>query len=185
MMSSMKKSQNLAYLIDLLKRLVDFIEPYKPLLNTHNVEFITGNQWEDKSLLSEELRVDLDRLIDASDGVVNIVKRFKEFNIHESKASDYANLENLCRQIKLFMNEWDQNVITDPNTFLFDYIKNTQLEDSPLDDLQQYQADIERKFAVMQKQNRFMNEKKSYEVDLMSKFVALLCKKLHIDTVSY
>ena len=108
-------------LISILKEFTNFLEPYKQLLDTHNIQFILKDHWSSQAIINEPLRKIL----------TNIDILFSKHQISIEKDFEF-----------------------------------------------------EKKFDIMKKQNRFMKEKKIYEVDTMSIFVQKLCNHLKIGTVS-
>ena len=167
-------------LIKILKHLIDFLEPYKTLLNTHNVQYIVENHWNNESFITKELRSELDGFInefESTMGRINLIKAYKDFLF--SANPDGFKL-SLFSQLKECNDLWNGQIIVDADQFL-DRLITSSINSN---DLIEFNKNLNEKFDIIERQNRFMNEKKSYEVDTMSKFVANLCKKLNINTVS-
>lgn len=156
--------------LDLLKNILDnlikFIEPYKRLLDTHNIQFIIDKHWSDEAIINEKLRNELENLIENEKQDINLIKIF------ETQAEQNGSLAFLFKQVKAFQAIWLDKVLTDVK-FLFE---SHQLSEK-------MNEEFNEKFDTMKKQNRFMNQKKVYEVDTMSLFVAKLCNHLKIGTV--
>lgn len=168
---------NLETLVKTLKHFIEFIEPFKSLLNTHNVNFIVDNHWQNENILPSSLRTELDRFIDKciqSKQPINLVKHYKSYLSEPESNEQFSFYQNL----KECLDMWEKNVIIDADRFLGDELFNSCSE------LIDYNSKLEERFRIIGRENRFMNEKKSYEVDTMSKFVANLCKKLDIKTVN-
>lgn len=177
------ENTELSGLIKILKHFVDLLEPFKTLLNTHNVQFILESHWQNDSILTEKLRLDLEYLINESQSsadCINLVKSYKEFLLSGNGSSNGSFIFPLYSQLKECNDLWNEKIVVDGDQFLNTLISSSK--DSV--DLMEFNRSLKDKFAIIGKQNRFMNEKKSYEVDTMSKFVANLCKKFNIDTVS-
>jgi hypothetical protein len=180
----MSKKKRLDDLIDYLERLLDFLEPFKQLLNTHNVQFLVDDFWSNEKLFEKQLRLDLEDFIVANERVSNLNEEQREFNVNLIKfyhqfslANDGSSngtpstcLEQLFMKIIKLKNEWNQTILTSLNS-----LTRSELNAS---------REFEKRFDLMQKQNRFMNEKKVHEVDIMSKFVATMCKNQEIETVN-
>ena len=170
-----KKKKRLEQLIEIINELMRFLEPFKPFLNSHNVQFLVEDHWQDEVLIKKELRENLDEFIlnetktsdDLAEIKVNLIKYWLEFSLKDSLAKNC--LEELFSTLNQLKTVWNEQVVCTNDLF----------EAESAD----YERELEAKFNKMKKQNRFMNEKKSYEVDLMSKFVARLCNKLDIQTV--
>ena len=154
------------YLVNLLNELICFIEPYKLLLDTHNIQFITDLHWSNTNILNENLKLELEDFLVTEK---NLIKYFNEINSSETR----PNLMKLFGQVKQFKAVWHDRVLTNINDLFKEH--NVTNETS---------LEFEHKFELMKKQNRFMNQKKTYEVDTMSIFVAKLCRHLQIETVS-
>jgi hypothetical protein len=177
---SHQKSQ-LESLIKVLDVYTEFLKPQRLLLNTHNVQFIVDNLWENASYISDELRNDLDSFIaetERRNEPVNLVKYYLSMrnssDVASFKTTNTATLDSLFRQLIEFDSLWHAQVLTPPQALTEQNNNNSMSE---------FNEAVNARFEVMVKQNRFMNAKKSYEVDEMSKFVAKLCKKLEINTV--
>jgi hypothetical protein len=175
--SHKKKKRRLEQLIEIINELMRFVEPFKPFLNSHNVQFLVEDHWQDEVLISKELREDLGEFIssemkrsnDSTETKVNLIKYWVEF-VRQDCASK-NNLEELFSKLEHFKTVWNEQVVCTNDLFYAESVD--------------YERELEEKFNKMKRQNRFMNEKKSYEVDLMSKFVARLCNKLSIKTVMH
>ena len=162
----MSESDNfqLNELINILKDFIEFLEPFKKLLNTYNVQFLVEDHWNNDQILAPVLRNDLEKFINKPENEtnVNLVKYFHQFEPNFNGTE----LEKSFSTIKKFKRIWQEKVLT------------------PIETLVDLKGNAEFDFEKLQKQNRFMKVKKVHEVDIMSKFVALLCKKLNIETVS-
>jgi hypothetical protein len=175
------ENTELSELIKILKHFVDLLEPFKTLLNTHNVQFLLESHWQNDLILTEKLRLELECLInESSANCINLVKSYKEFLLSANGSSNGSFKIPLYSQLKECNDLWNEKIVVDGDQFLNKLISSSK--DSV--DLMEFNRSLKDKFAIIGKQNRFMNEKKSYEVDTMSKFVANLCKKFNIDTVS-
>lgn len=155
-------------LVNLLDELVDFIEPYKTLLDTHNIQFITDQHWSNDAIINADLRFELEDFLTEN---INLVKYFNQLD--SSKNEKRPNLVKLFNEVKRLKSQWNDCVLTDINKLFEEHnvAENTNSE-------------FEKKFESMKKQNRFMNQKKVYEVDTMSIFVAKLCRHLQIRNVN-
>jgi hypothetical protein len=163
-------------LINVIDLFINFIDEYKELLNTHNVQFLIDHHWTSTAIIKNEIRRDLEHLIQVSDEAPNLLKTFKSISQNES-ANQFESLNELVfKSLNLFDKTWHETVLTKADK-LFD------LESCNSENLKTFEQNYLQKFAQIEKQNRFMNEKKKYEVDLMSKFVAKLCKNLNINKV--
>lgn len=168
-----KKKRRLEQLIEIINELVRFVEPFKPFLNSHNVQFLVEEHWQDEVLIRKEIRESLDEFISnemsnhSTETKVNLIKYWLEF-VRKDIAPMNC-LEELFSKLNQLKTVWNEQVVCSNDLFDTESIG--------------YERELEEKFNKMRKQNRFMNEKKSYEVDLMSKFVARLCNKLDIKTV--
>lgn len=172
-------SEYLPKLISILENYTNFLGPFKTLLNTHNLQFIVENHWSNESILNLDLRKDLEHfLIHASSNNTppNLVKYFHLLN--DSNANDAHSslkfLNQLFLEIKSLNDVWSEKVLTKPECL---FMPENQ-------ELIEFEKNYERQFAIVERQNRFMNNKKAYEVDIMSKFVAKLCKMVGLQTVS-
>ena len=171
----------LAELYNLIEIFIKFLEPYKQLLNTHNVEFLTENNWHNDSYINKSIRGDLEHFLSNYDSLEsssidqtglkrpNLLKYYAKLNNSQAK----TDLDKLFLNVKQLHDVWDTQVLTQPAD-LFE----------KSNDLDEFEDRFEQKFDKLKRENRFMNQKKSHEVDLMSKIVAKLCKKLGINTVS-
>ena len=175
--SNEKRKRRLEQLIEIINELIRFLEPFKPFLNSHNVQFLVENHWQDEVLIRKETRENLDEFVsnemmktsnDSAETKVNLIKYWLEFS--RKNIAPMNCLEELFSKLNQLKTVWDEQVVCTNHLF------ETESAD--------YERQLEEKFNRMRKQNRFMNEKKSYEVDLMSKFVARLCNKLDIQTVT-
>lgn len=176
-----KENSDLDKLKNILKKFIDFIEPFRPLLNAQNVRFVSENHWADDKILPSMLRKELEDIIDKcqlSNQPVNLVKHYKNFteNCCENNKAQLSFYSKLKECVQL----WNEHVVMDAEQFLDRLFANAPNSD----ELREYDKRLVEKFAILERQNRFMNEKKSYEVDTMSKFVANLCNKFGIRTVS-
>ncbi len=157
------------FLTKSLDTFTKFLEPYKYLLASHNVQFLVDNFWSKEYILPCSLRKDLDTLVASytlPDTPVNLVKYYSEVTSHNLTGN--SDLERLFLQINSLINQWNDDILT------------------PIESL--LNADLTKKyesaFSKIKKQNRFMNQKKVHEVDVMSKFVAELCESKGIQNVS-
>ena len=153
-------------LTNILDNLIQFIEPYKFLLDTHNIQFIIDNHWSNEAIINGKLRIELENMIEKENHDINLIKMFAT----DTELSGV--LASLFNQVKVFREIWLDQVLIDVNVLF----KSHQLSET-------INEDFEKKFETMKKQNRFMNQKKVYEVDTMSLFVAKLCNHLKIGTV--
>lgn len=177
-MENIEKGNDLNRLTDVIKRLIDFIEPFRCLLDTLNIDFINGHHWSNQKILPDNLRQELDEFVDEcerSNQPVNLIKHYANFiNSEESSSKRLSFYPSLKEYIEM----WNKHVVIDADRFL-SYLFDESSE------LIEYNRQLGEKFAVLERQNRFMNEKKCYEVDTMSKFVANLCEKFNINTVIF
>jgi len=152
---------------------IELIDEFKELLGIQKFQFLIDNHWENENILNSKLRHDLDELAkecDKNNQVPNLLKIY----MLETENRMLKNLSELFDKLKKLNKLWNEEILT-PVDNLFD-LNNKQLEN--------FEKKFLLKFSQIGKQNRFMNEKKTYEVDLMSKFVAKLCKSQDIKTVS-
>ena len=169
-------SDYLHKLILILDNFTSFINTFKVLLNTHNLQFLVENHWSNEEILSSDLRDDLDKFLAKkvlSNTTPNLLKYFHLLN-EANVDQELKFLNQLFLKIKHLNKLWDEEVITKP--------ENIFLEENQ--ELTEFEKNYEKQFAIIEKQNRFMNNKKAYEVDIMSKFVAKLSKMLGLQTVS-
>ena len=174
-------TEHLQKLIKILETYTSFLSPFKVLLNTHNLQFLVENHWSNEDILRSDLRGDLDSFLGASKNshTANLVKYFHfldETNAKEEQLS-LESLNSLFLEIKKLNNLWNEQVITQSER-VFALENQNQLE------LIEFENFFEKQFAIVENQNRFMNKKKSYEVDIMSKCVAKLTKMVGLSTVS-
>ena len=160
-------NSHLNLLINILDDFIQFLEPYKFLLDTHNIQFIIDNHWSNEAIINEKLRKELETLIHIEKNEINLLKLFSNTDTQQSSV-----LNNLFNEIKTCRSTWTEKILTDLN-FLFERHHVSE----------KMKEEFEKKFDTMKKQNRFMNQKKVYEVDTMSLFVAKLCNHLKIGTV--
>ena len=178
-MENINNSSKLDELIDVLESYTQFLEPYRFLLNTHNVQFLVDNLWQNETYIDKQLRTDLESHINECNETktpVNLVKSFvnrAQSTTDDDQNKNKSSLDNLFVKLHEFNHLWTKKVITPPDIL----IQSDQTE------LIEFNESVNKKFEVMVKQNRFMNPKKVYEVDEMSKFVSKLCKKLGIHTI--
>ena len=159
-------------LVDILDKYIEFLAPYRQLLNAHNVNFLLDEHWFDPSIIAPDLRNELDEMVvlrSSDDGCPNLVKRYAQF---AESTDNNSCLDRLFSVLNSHKDVWSTHVLT-PVESLF------TTDDSPDDQA----SATNKKRVILEGQNRFMNEKKTYEVDLMSEFVAYLCTKLNIKTV--
>ena len=171
MIPSISQNKTLQSLIDILETYINFLHTFKSLLNTHNVQFLVDNHWANETYLNKDLRADLDKFIQHEQSLKpNLIREcyLTQENTH------LQTLASLIASLKSLDSVWQTQVITAPE-------KIFQNEFRP--ELSDFERRFEAKFKVLEKQNRFMNKKKSYEVDIMSKFVGKLCKMLDLKTV--
>ena len=164
----MKSKNRLNELIDLLETFKSFIERFRTLLNSHNVQFLVDNFWTDERLVENGIVQDLNRFLDQSvpNQTVNLIKYYHDFSQDLSDHSNPTELEKLFLEIINLKKLWNEKVLTPTSHFL--NVQNICFDEA---------------FDKIQKQNRFMNQKKVHEVDIMSKFVAKLCQDNDIETV--
>lgn len=173
-MENIEKGENIEKLIDVLKQLIDFIAPFRIFLDTLNVEYVNGNHWDNEEILPAHLWRELNKLIDGfevENRPVNLIKHYSNF-MNNPNAPQFSFYPRLKECIDL----WNKYVVIDADCFLSHLFNDSE-------ELLEYNRQIDAKFAILERQNRFMNEKKCYEVDTMSKFVANLCKKFDTNTV--
>jgi hypothetical protein len=177
----LKMTEHLQKLIKILETYTNFLSSFKVLLNTHNLQFLVENHWSNEDILRSDLRDDLDRFLRASKNnhTPNLVKYFHFLDENNAKEEQLSleSLNFLFLEIKKLNNLWNEQVITQPER-VFALENQNKLE------LIEFENFFEKQFAIVEKQNRFMNKKKSYEVDIMSKFVAKLTKMVGLSTVS-
>ncbi len=169
--------EQLQSLIGILDAFTDFLRPFRLLVNTHNVQFIVDKLWHNEAYINADLRNDLELFIadcNQKEKPVNLVEYYMCLRDGVKNANANSFLDSLFDQLIKFNTVWHEQVLTAPE----DLIRCDQESN-----LKEFTETVNRKFEVMVKQNRFMNAKKSYEVDEMSKFVAKLCKKLDVNTV--
>ena len=169
-------SDYLLKLIPILDNFTSFINTFKVLLNTHNLQFLVENHWSNEEILSTDLRDDLDKFLSkkvSSNTTPNLLKYFHMLN-EANVELELKSLNQLFLKIKHFNKLWDEEVIMKT--------ENIFLEENQ--ELNEFEINYEKQFSIIEKQNRFMNNKKAYEVDIMSKFVAKLSKMLGLQTVS-
>ncbi|CAF0768311.1 unnamed protein product [Brachionus calyciflorus] len=159
---------------NVLDELIDFVEENRSLLDTNHVQFLVDNHWFTDSILNPSLRNDLEYFIKEKSGLekgpVNLIRYFSELFDFDPKLE---NLNSLFFKLRKLFEIWDDEICTDQSELL----KTDKSE------LIEFNKMVNDKFSVIQKQNRFMNLKKSYEVDHMSKFVGTLCRKHEIYTI--
>jgi hypothetical protein len=163
-------------LITILDNFTSFINSFKVLLNTHNLQFLVENHWSNEKILSSDLSDDLDKFLAKNvltNTTPNLLKYFHLLN-EANVDLELESLNQLFLRIKHLNKLWDEEVITKPETF---FCEENQ-------ELNEFEKNYEKQFSIIEKQNRFMNNKKAYEVDIMSKFVAKLSKMLGLQTVS-
>ncbi|RNA37081.1 methyltransferase 25 [Brachionus plicatilis] len=155
----------------ILNELIDFIEEYRGLLDTNHVQFLVDNHWYTDTILNKNLRNDLENFLQNTDKSTpaNLIKYF----YHSERNNLYPSLNCLFDRVENFFKRWNKDVCTEQG----DLLKTNQSE------LLDFNQMVNEKFAKVQKQNRFMNLKKQYEVDHMSKFVGTLCRKHEIFTI--
>jgi hypothetical protein len=163
-----------------LDTFTEFLRPFRLLVNTHNVQFVVDNLWQNDSYINAALRTDLEAYIaecGRNETPVNLVKYFMSMRDKQtSESKSYTpSLDALLGELIKFDTLWHQQVLTRPDV-LIQNVQDTSLNE--------FNETVNRKFEVMVKQNRFMNAKKAYEVDEMSMFVARLCQKLDVHTVT-
>ena len=174
-------SQRLDDLTRILEEFIHFIKPFERLLDTHNVQFINDEHWTSDTIINPELRKDLSEFIDtykeASSPmpIINLVKYYSQFE-SLGKTGPLNSLDRLISQLYEFHKTWNQRVLTD--------LKDLECLDQ-LAFSAEHDPEFKLKFNELGRQNRFMNQKKIYEVDTMSVIVAKLCKKQGINTVGY
>ena len=156
-------------LIKQLDKFTEFLEPYKLLLRTHNVQFLVDNFWDNEKIFTKDLKDSISDFIDkataeSSDNTINLIKQFRDFTKQECEINN--GFKNIFTEVSNMSQAWNEQVLT------------------PLDSLLKSKTSrFEAAFEKIKKQNRFMNKKKVHEVDIMSKFVAELCEEQGIETV--
>lgn len=166
------KTPTLEDLKSVLVDLIDFVEVHRSLLDTNNVQFLVDNHWTNENILDKSLSADLENFLSNSKSKpANLIKYFTK--LPDNECGPYPSLNSVFRSLKSLFKDWNDRVLTSEQVLL----------DSDRDDLIEFNSSVNEKFSVIERQNRFMKVKKSYEVDHMSKFVGTLCKKLDIYTV--
>lgn len=163
---------NLSQLIQNIDQFIEFIDSYRNLINTHNVQFLVEDHWSNTSIINTEIQTDLDLLVqncNLSSQIPNLLRIY----ITKNESLVFPNIEKLFRQLKYLNKIWNEEILTPANSIF----------DSNNIELNNFEATFLKNMSQIERQNRFMNEKKTYEVDLMSKFVAKLCKNKNINTV--
>ncbi|CAF0895585.1 unnamed protein product [Brachionus calyciflorus] len=161
------KVNKLNFYQNLLKEIYSLVEENRSLLNTNNVQFLVEDHWNSK--FNTELKNDLEIFLKEkleNNSSVNLLKYF----IQNQPDPKLPYLNSLFDRLKNLFNTWDYKVCTNQDELI--------KMDRP--DLIEFNQIVKQRFTIVQKQNRFMNTKKLYEVDHMSKFVASLCKKQDI-----
>lgn len=155
----------------ILNELIDFIEEFRGLLDTNHVQFLVDKHWYTDTVLNLNLRDDLENFIINYDksASVNLIKYF----YYSERNSLYPSLNSLFDRVQYLFKRWDTEICTQQE----DLLKTDQTE------LINFKQMVDEQFSKIQKQNRFMNQKKQYEVDHMSKFVGILCRKQEIYTI--
>lgn len=153
----------------ILNELTDFVEEYRGLLDTNHVQFLVDKHWHTDAVLNTNLRDDLENFLNSKENPANLIKYF----FFSERDSLYPSLNSLFERVEYLFKRWDKEVCTDQNDLLSTHKS----------DLINFNKMVNEKFAIIQKQNRFMNLKKQYEVDHMSKFVGTLCRKQEIFTI--
>ena len=163
---------NLSQLIQNIDQFIEFIDSYRNLINTHNVQFLVEDHWFNSSIINTEIQTDLDLLVQdchLSSQIPNLLRIY----IKKNESLIFPNIEKLFCQLKYLNKIWNEEILTPANSIF----------DSNNIVLNNFEATFLKNMSHIERQNRFMNEKKTYEVDLMSKFVAKLCKNKNINTV--
>ena len=88
-------NNNVSELISILKEFTNFLEPYKQLLDTHNIQFILKDHWSSQAIINEPLRKDLENFISKNKDL-NLIKYFK----NDSPSNENNFLDNLFSEIK-------------------------------------------------------------------------------------
>ncbi len=164
---------SLTVLTEKIDLFIEFIDYFKELLKIQQFQFLIDNHWENNDIINPKIRADLDKLIEECDKTNQAPNLLKVY-MFGSKYPMLENIDELFVQLKNLNKIWEDEVLTSAEN-LFDS-NNTELA--------RFEENFLLKFSQIGKQNRFMNEKKTYEVDVMSKFVAKLCKSNNINTVS-
>ena len=186
-----KTGANLEELTLILEKYISFLNPFKSLLNTHNVQFLIENHWSNPKILSEILRKDLEVYLKRFESssksgdyhlTPNLIKHYHLIESQRDNENTFLHsLDSLFLTLNSLNKIWDTQVVASIDDVFNEDMKNNVSSIA----LNEFQAKFEQKFSILEKQNRFMNKKKSYEVDIMSKFVAKLCKMLDLATVYY
>jgi hypothetical protein len=164
---------SLTKLTEKIDLFIEFIEYFKELLQIQQFQFLIDNHWENNDIINPKIRDDLDKLIEECDKT-NEAPNLLKIYMFGSKYPILENIHEIFVQLKNLNKIWQDEVLTSiENVF-----------DTNNKELAKFEENFLLKFSQIGKQNRFMNEKKTYEVDLMSKFVAKLCKSNNINTVS-
>lgn len=164
---------SLTVLTEKIDLFIEFIDRFKELLKIQQFQFLIDNHWENNDIINPKIRADLDKLVEECDKT-NQAPNLLKIYMFGSKYPMLENIDELFVQLKNLNKIWEDEVLTSAEN----------LFDSNNKELARFEENFLLKFSQIGKQNRFMNEKKTYEVDVMSKFVAKLCKSNNINTVS-
>ena len=164
---------SLTVLTEKIDLFIEFIDYFKELLKIQQFQFLIDNHWENNDIINPKIRADLDKLIEECDKTNQAPNLLKVY-MFGSKYPMLENIDELFVKLKNLNKIWEDEVLTSAEN----------LFDSNNKELARFEDNFLLKFSQIGKQNRFMNEKKTYEVDVMSKFVAKLCKSNNINTVS-
>ena len=147
----MRSLENLKQILD---QFVDFVEENRGLLDTNNVQFLVDNHWNTNTILNENLKNDLEIFLnekrESDTTPANLIKYFA----CEQPGHKFQSLNELFKKLKSLFDSWDNVVCTDQE----DLLKTDRQE------LVDFNQMVNEKLAFIQKQNRFMNLKKAYEV---------------------
>nr|XP_018910524.1 PREDICTED: methyltransferase-like protein 25 [Bemisia tabaci] len=132
-----------------LEDMIHYLTPFLPLVNSHVVNFITDNQWD--NTVPENLRAEF-----STKGFENITNLLWRYHDDPTCLSDDVSNSPLVQH---FIEAQKMSLTSQPNLCL------------SLNDLQTKLASLHCKEHTNLKISRLMSEKKSYEVDVMSQVV--------------
>lgn len=132
----------------------DFLQPYLPLLNTHNVDYLTCDYWN--TYVPEWIR---------QESTINLYELFEQRYRHELPATNL--LEELIDEIV----QWKRKI--EQITFTRDQFEKQILQEKYKDAPKSYKHT-----------NRtFMSPKKEHEVDILAPFINQLTNMTNVDSV--
>lgn len=163
-MNNLRKEE----LESLLLKFTKFLEPYKHLLNSHNVQYLIDDHWN-QVFTDNELKDDLNVLIDHK---LTLLEYFDSFS-ETRKPFTLKVLDKFLQDLKDLHENWIKLVITRKENII------TEELDAQLNEVEE----LRRKNEKLKYSDRFMTAKKSHEVDELSHLIAKLCKSLSINKV--